>query len=129
MSFKICTTEEKDVLELHFYGKSNKLDQEKAKRIVLEESLNNRIKKILLNLHDLKINGKITTMQLFDFGSSWHKVWPFPDVKIACVLPKERQSQLDVIFTANVARNRGYVSGDVFFNEETARSWLSIHNN
>lgn len=94
-----------------------------ARARVLELCHQHRFRRILVDASELKGPALPTTLDLFEFGSTWPALASEYSVHLAGVLPQDPQVRQWLSFGDHVATNRGFQTAS-FENVEQARAWL-----
>jgi hypothetical protein len=94
-----------------------------ARERVLELCRQHSLRRILVDARELKGPVLPTTLDLFEFGSTWPVLGRKYSVRLAGVLPEDPQVRQWLSFGEQVGANRGFHTAS-FENVEQARAWL-----
>jgi len=122
MPYKIEIYEE-EIIWIRFYGKSDFEESIRAREDMLNLHNSTGISKILADWQNAEVTPNVSTLDLYEFGSTWPKSKSSSPFRIAIVQTNDTESQERITFSEIVAKNRGLISR-VFNELSEAQKWL-----
>ncbi len=123
MSFELKIDEARALLRVRIHGILT-FDEMCASRLEAANILQERnLKKLLVDLRELKSRERFKTLQCYEFGASYREAGIPSSTRIAHLLPRNPANVDNVKFITTVAFNRGVVARE-FDDLEAAYKWL-----
>jgi hypothetical protein len=95
------------VVRVKVHGAASHEEHEAARAEAAQFCREKETRRVLVDLRDLTTDRNVSTMTCFEFGAGFVRVGMSAATRVALVRPVDTKAAADVMFTANVAVNRG----------------------
>ena len=123
MPYEVEVDEENAIVVVRVWGSATRGDHLAARNEAAKLCDKFKLKKLMIDLQDLKTGKGISMIGCFRFGESLTQGLLPNDIRIAHVMPADKKAYQAVEFAATVAQNRGGAVKD-FATSSDAKQWL-----